>query len=134
MLFICFEGKMSCCLHFGIIQNIEQKKNYCPNPNGHIDFKDVLKLYNCISVSDDIVNDWIPLTTNMPTFLFSLDNEYKGLDHYAVTLIPPNSVKMFLETVSFYQKEKPGEKTIKELISLLKIAIENNKYIICFGI
>jgi hypothetical protein len=41
---------------------------------------------------------------------------------------------MFLETVSFYQKENPGEKTIKELISLLKIAIENNKYIICFGI
>jgi len=59
--------------------------------------------YHCISIPDDIVCEWIPLLNDMPTYLFSLHNKHMGIDHYAITLIPPESIKLFLAVVNSYK-------------------------------
>ena len=87
--------------------------NTCAEAPGYVAFKTICRKYHCVSVPDDIVNNWIPLIDRIPTFLFSINRESFGIDHYAVTLIPPNSVKLFLEVVLSYleidQKKKYSE-------------------------
>ena len=122
---------MSDSFKFGIIPSIETDKNYLPD--GSVAFKTICRKYHCVSVPDDIVNNWIPLIDRIPTFLFSINRESFGIDHYAVTLIPPNSVKLFLEVILSYL-EIDQNKSIQKLIRLLNAAIDNNKYVICFGI
>ena len=83
------------CVNFGIVPNVEYDKDYSfvggPDAYGAI-----YAQYRCVSIPDDIVNAWIPLTKNMPTYLFSLSRRNMGIDHFRVTLIPPKSVKMLL--------------------------------------
>lgn len=119
------------CVDFGIIPNIEYNKNYADY--GREPYKTVYAKYNCISVPDDFVNDWISLTYNIPTYVCSLDRKYMGIDHWGITIIPPESVKLLLDIVHSYMEKNPDE-SIKKLAELLNTAIDNGKYVICNGL
>lgn len=123
---------MNDCVDFGIISNIEYGKDYSLI-GGPCEYEALYAQYRCVSVSDDIVNTWIPLTDNMPTYSCSLSRPSIGIDHYGVTIIPPMSVKMLLGIVRLCMDTAFNE-SVEELIKLLNVALENSQHIICYGI
>ncbi len=125
---------------FGIIQSInkyEDYNNYCPQK------------YNCITVDDDII---LPLFKNfdiMKTYHHNIGIPNLGLAYYGITLIPPNSLNYFqdvlrellttLEVGEFRiirvkVKSNKSSSGLNELIVMISLAIQENKYIIHFGI
>ena len=120
------------CVNFGIVPNIEYDKDYSfvggPDAYGAI-----YAQYRCVSIPDDIVNAWIPLTNNMPTYLFSLSRRNMGIDHFGVTLIPPKSVKMLFDIICSCLPTTPND-SVTKLVKLLNDALEKSQCIICFGI
>ncbi|MBQ7015035.1 MAG: hypothetical protein IJN12_02830 [Clostridia bacterium] len=120
---------------FGIIDFFDKDKDYSDFET--IDFKQCLEKFSCVLVADDIVNMWIiPSTYYMKTYLRKFGNEFKGIDHYGVTLLPPESLEAFLKIVKPYvlwHDKKESEK-VSILIELINKAIRENKHMICFGI
>ena len=123
--------EMSYCFDFGIISNIEYNKDYADF--GRETYEAIYAKYHCVSVSVDFVDDWISLTYNIPTYVCSLDKKFMGIDGAGITIIPPESVKMLLDIVRSYMEKNPDE-SIKKLVKLLSTAIDNGKYVICFGL
>ncbi len=123
---------MSDCVDFGVIPNVEFGKDYS-NIGSPSNFKVLYEKYKCVSIPDDIVNEWIPLVQNIPTYLGSLSNSFMGIDHYGVTLIPPESVQLFIPIVATYV-DSTSDGIINKLANLLKLSVEQGYYIICYGI
>ncbi len=121
---------MPCCVDFGIIPKIDPNKNYQPSQED-FSYQEALQYYRCISVDDDIVNEWIVPSMKMPTYLFSLDRPSHGIDHYAVTLVPPSSLPELLEIVKPWRE---AEKGVPRLIDLIQEAIKTGKYMIVYGV
>jgi hypothetical protein len=123
---------MSDCIELGIMQDIDPHIDYSyfDHPD---DYKACLEKFHCISIPDDIVNEWIPLTQEMKIYRGSLEKEGVGIDHYGVTIIPPLSLENFKKIVISHT-DNIGNNIISELIKLLDAAIEQNSYIICYGI
>ncbi len=123
---------MGDCVDFGIISNVEFGKDYS-NIGSPSNYKTIYELYQCVSIPDDIVSEWISLTQDIPTYLGSLSNPFMGIDHYGVTLIPPESIQRFIVIVEKYI-DCPSPLSISMLTNLLKLALEQSYYIICYGI
>ena len=121
---------MPCCVDFGIIPKIDPEKSYLLSDEP-FSYREALQYYRCVSVDDDIVNEWITPSMKMPTYLFSLDQPFRGIDHYAETLIPPSSLPMLLEIVKPW---KEADESVPRLIGLIQEAIENGKYMIVYGV
>lgn len=123
---------MGDCIDFGIISNIEYDKDYSKigSPTA---YKALYTQYNCVSVPDKIVNAWIPLANNIPTYLCSLSRKNMGIDHYGVTIIPPESAKMLFDIVRSYMIITKNE-SVEKLVELLNKAIAKREYVICYGI
>ncbi len=117
---------MSDCVDFGVIERIEPEKDYSIID----DYGHVYELYRCVSVPDDIVNEWILPAAGIPSFLGSLSRAFSGIDHYGVTLLPPESIGAFLAIVEHYRSDK----SVAELVKLLITARKMRYYVICFGI
>ena len=84
----------------------------------------------CIRISDDIILDNIEAFDHIPTCWYSLDDKDYGLFYYGITIIQPENVPEFVH-VLLNLGDNPE---IKELIKLCNIAIDENKYIVHFGI
>lgn len=113
---------MADCVDFGIIQSIDPKKDYSLI-DGPEDYKKLYIQYQCVSISDDFVNELIPLTADVPSYLCSLQNGFRGIDHYGVTLFHPQSVKKLKEIVGKYA-DNMTDSDVKKLITLFDIAID----------
>lgn len=125
-------AKMSDCIDFGVIPNIEYGKDYsCIG--GPDAYKVLYKQYHCISIPDDIVGKWIHLTYDIPTFLCSLNREYMGVERYGVTIIPPKSAKKIADIVCVNEEKEESDLLI-ELINMLNMASNNGYHVICYGI
>ena len=122
---------MGDCVHFGIVPDIDRNKDYSINGSG--DFKALLTKYHCVSVPDDFVNEWIPSADNIPTYFCSLGRKHIGIDHYGVTLIPPESVKMLYDIVCPYA-DAARDESVRKLAGLLGAALDKRQYVICYGI
>ena len=59
----------------------------------------------------------------MPSYLCSLQNGFRGIDHYGVTLFHPQSVKKLKEIVGKYA-DNMTDSDVKKLITLFDIAID----------
>lgn len=139
------EEKMGDNLAFGIISEIDPNQDYSQEFG---QFSDLLKKYHCVLISDDLVNELISLTQSIPTYLFSLQKPAHGIDHYAVTLIPPESFSPLIKTIQTCRRkilrpeivanmggtmEVAGEQ-LNTLISLIQSASDMGKYVICYGV
>ena len=106
---------------FGIMQ-VEPKKNQ------RFDEYEPCK-YKCISIHDDYIQPILQELSSLDCYWHTLDIKKKGLAYYGITLIPPSSLDSFIKilsqnySVEYYQ-----------LIDLLKLATQLDKYIIHFGI
>lgn len=84
----------------------------------------------CISISDYIILDNVEAFANIPTYWYSLDNKEYGLFYHGITIIEEKNVPELVQ-VLLTLEDNPK---IKELIKLCNIAIDENKYIVHFGI
>ena len=83
--------------------------------------------YNFISVNDDYLED-IAINFNCIDFYWhTLDVKGKGIAYGGVTLIPPCSIKAFIDVI----KDISG---LSELKELLEKALRESKWIIHFGL
>ncbi len=83
--------------------------------------------YNCITVDDDYIEVLLPKLSVVDCFWHTLYNPNKNLAYCGITLIPPDSMDLFIELID----GAVGTEKLKELMIKAK---EDNKYIIHFGI
>lgn len=115
---------MACTNEFGIIDIFDNQKSYSSYEP---------QKYNCISVDDEIINGLIKPLSIMKTYFHSFNRPEYGLDHWGITLIPPESLLLFYEVItssSYFKKSVE----LNNLASLITKAIEEKKYMIHYGV
>jgi hypothetical protein len=124
--------------HFGIIDCLDKNKNYASDDfRQGLEFSECLLKYHCVWISDDIINDWWERLTKMKTYFQFYSNPNTALDRWGVTLIPPESLELFIEiindcTSAEFREQCPED--IERLLSLLSAARRENKFVIHYGI
>ena len=119
---------MPCNHEFGIIDRLEDYDEYEYSP----------KKYNCVSVDDDFLSEvWHAglknKIKNLETFAHNTSRPFKDLAYYGITLIPPKSLKYFLDII-IEANLKYKSKELKMLIEKISTAIKENKWMIHYGI
>ena len=104
---------------FGIMENP-------PQINERYDVFEPEK-YACISVDDGLIAPLLDKLSLIECYWHTLERPGKNLAYYGITLIPPSSMEQFIEILE-------GVAGTEELRSLLFRAIEEDKYVIHFGI
>ncbi len=105
--------------HFGIMQT------YPENGERYDDFEP--EKYNCISVSDDYLEDVVNYLNNIDFYWHTLDVSGKGIAYSGITLISPSSMQKFISVIE-------NNFELYELKELLSKAHNENKWVIHFGI
>lgn len=82
--------------------------------------------YGCISVDDEYIEGLDNLCV-FDSYCHTVDIPMKGLAYCGITLIPPTSVKAFLQVIS-------ERKEFSALRKLLLEAESRNKFVIHFGL
>jgi hypothetical protein len=116
---------MPCVAEFGIIDEFEKDKDYSSNYEP--------EKYNCVSIDDDILNDWWDELILVNTYFHCYSSPNFALARWGVTLLPPESLGDFYNIVSKDRRSK-SSKGLIDLIILLKKAISENKYVIHYGV
>ena len=108
---------------FGIIDNLNEFSydDYTPEK------------FHCVSVEDDSVQALLQPLSVLKTNLHSLDCFDFGLDYYGITVIPPESLSTFLDTVLSVKALKRNVDVI-ELCTKIIQAKNEGKYMIHYGI
>ena len=110
---------------FGIIDEIDPLKDY-----SHYE----PEKYNCVYIDDDIyINDWWEQLTKMKTYFHKMDSPAFALARWGVTLIPPESLPIFLDIVKNDQRLLV-DKHLVDLVDKIQAAIAENKFMIHFGV
>ncbi len=104
---------------FGIMQN--------PPKSGKRYDKYEPQEYNCISVDDDYIEPILSDFDNINFFWHSIDVPEKGLCYCGITLVPPTSMQAFISVID-------GNKHLSELKSLMQKALDENKWVIHYGL
>ena len=104
---------------FGIMMNTPQKgKRY--------DEYEPWK-YACISVADVYLQIIAERLTAIDFCWHTASDKDKGLAYYGVTLVPPCSLKAFIDVIDDISE-------LRELKKLLEKALDENKWVIHYGI
>lgn len=109
---------------FGIISDINDRNlysSYSPEPNG------------CITVHDDTIQKLMESLSIMKTYFHSLDRQEFGLSYYGITIIPPESLTLFLDIV-LSNKVLCLSDEVSALCEKIHLASVQNKYMVHFGI
>ena len=85
--------------------------------------------YNCIEIDDDFIEPILIELQSIDCYYNTICNKGNGLAYYGITLIPPESIDL-LKSILLQQDNTE----YIDLISLVNKALEENKYIIHFGI
>ena len=109
---------------FGLIENIEKEKSY--------DSYEPEK-YNCISIDDDIIQSFVKSMGTMKTYYHNMNRPDFGLAYCGVTIIPPESLIQFQNIILSSKMIRESEEVV-ELANIISQAINQNKYMIHFGI
>lgn len=83
--------------------------------------------YTCISVDDDDLANIVERLSTIDFYLHTLSAKGKGLAYYGITLIPPDSLKAFIDVIADISE-------LNELKKLLEQALDKNKWMIHYGI
>lgn len=83
--------------------------------------------YSCISVDDDYIGDIVAKLNDIDFYWHILDVKGKGIAYYGVTLIPPDSIKSFINVIE-------NNTGLSELIELAEKASSDSKWMIHFGL
>lgn len=83
--------------------------------------------YHCISVNDDDLEDPDANFNTIDFYWHTLDVKGKGLAYCGITLIPPSSIRSFIDVIK-------NISALSELKELSEKALEENKWMIHFGL
>ena len=83
--------------------------------------------YGCIAVDDDDLENIVDRFFSMDFYWDTLSVKEKGLNYYGTTLIPPYQLKTFVERIADVPE-------MSELKSLLEKALNENKWVIHYGV
>ena len=83
--------------------------------------------YDCISIDDIYLEGIAERLLSIDFYWNTLSVKGKGLSYCGITLVPPESLKAFIDVV-LYNSE------LSELKKLLEKAKENNKWVIHYGL
>lgn len=119
---------MPCNHEFGIIDCLEDYDEVEYEP----------EKYNCISVDDDLLSEVYHdglknKIKNLETFAHNTSRPFKDLAYYGITLIPPTSLKYFLDIITeahITHKSREFEMLRKKISE----AIRKDKWMIHYGI
>lgn len=119
---------MACNHEFGIIDCLKDYDEAEYEP----------KKYNCISVDDDLLSEAYHTIMKermekLETFAHNINRPFKDLVYYGITLIPPKSLKDFLDTI-VDANLKYKSKDFDRLIEKISTAIKEDKWMIHYGI
>lgn len=109
---------------FGIIDDFNLRKDY-----GYYAPEE----YKCISVDDDLIQDFSESLKVMKSYFHSYDRPEFGLAYWGITIIPPESLSQFYDVVVSSPQFKKSEE-LTDLATIINQAIEEKKYMIHFGI
>lgn len=85
--------------------------------------------FKCIKIHDDYIQPLLSEFENIRCYWHTLRHPGLNLAYYGITLIPPESVDLFISVFKGHYKEQ-----YKEIIALFEQSKIRNKYIIHFGI
>ena len=83
--------------------------------------------YACISVDDAYLEGVAERLTSIDFYWHTLSVKGKGLAYCGVTLVPPCSLKSFIDVIA-------DNSELSELKKLLEKALSNNKWVIHYGL
>ena len=83
--------------------------------------------YDCISVADDYLEVVVERLSSIDFYWHTLSVKGKGLAYYGVTLVPPFSLKEFIDVIA-------DNSELSELKKLLEKALGNHKWVIHYGL
>jgi len=113
---------------FGIIDNFDAHGDYT---------KYTPEKYHCVVIDDDLyLNDWWLALSQINAFNVSSNRilqPQKSLSRWGITIIPPESLPSFLEIV-VSDKRYATDKSLVALAEIIRKAIEDEKYMIHYGI
>ena len=113
---------------FGIIEKFEDDMWYS-------DYEP--EKYNCISVSDELIDEviikYLKELGHLKTYFHVKKHPALGLDYCGTTIIPPSSLKEFKKIIMRANKQFKSNE-LDKLIRKINIAIKENKYVIHYGI
>ena len=81
----------------------------------------------CLYVDDKDLEGTIEKLTSVDFYWHTLSTKGKGLAYYGITLVPPCSLKAFIDIID-------GIPELCELKKLLEKALDKNKWVIHYGI
>ena len=105
---------------FGIMQE---------RPKGIYDKYEPEKYSNLVAVDMEIIDKVLTKTIVIPTYSHSTKTQFYGLNETGITLIPPDSAAKMAD---LFEKTQINE--LIKVTKLLKLAAEESKYVIHFGI
>ncbi|MBF8984724.1 hypothetical protein IZY60_14365 [Lutibacter sp. B2] len=119
---------MPCRHRFGIIDRFEEFNEDEFEP----------EKFNCIDVEDDFLIEiyhagFKDKLNKLETYLENVRQPDRGLVFYGTTLIPPKSLKYFLDII-VAENIKHKSKELAMLIEKISTAIKENKWMIHYGI
>ena len=83
--------------------------------------------YGCISVDDDCLESVAEKLIFIDFYWHTLSVKGKGLAYYGITLVPPRSLKAFIDVIADHSE-------LGELKKLLEKALDNNRWVIHYGL
>ena len=83
--------------------------------------------YDCISVDDEYLEGIVEKFNHIDFYWHTLDVKGKGIAYCGITLIPPRSIKAFIDVIK-------GISQLSELKELSERAERENNWIIHFGL
>ena len=83
--------------------------------------------YTCISVDDAHLEGVVEKLSSIDFYWHTLSVKGKGLAYCGVTLVPPCSLKAFIDVIA-------DNSELSELKKLLEKALSNNKWVIHYGL
>ena len=87
-----------------------------------------------VYINDDkYIDDWWNQLLTIKTYFHNLNQPSQALDRWGITLIPPESLPAFQDIILSDQRINEDIHLL-ELANLINIAIDENKFIIHFGI
>ena len=105
---------------FGIMQDAPQQgKRYdeCYEP----------QKYACVSVDDDYLDGIVAKLEAFDFYWHTLSVKGKGLSYCGITLVPPSSLKAFIDAIT-------DNSELSKLKELLEKAMDSNKWVIHYGL
>ncbi|SHO51554.1 hypothetical protein [Anaerocolumna xylanovorans] len=110
---------------FGIIDCIDKEKDYSEYEPDK---------YKCITINDDIyINDWWDKLAYIKTYFHNLNRPSTALARWGITIIPPESLPAFQDIV-ISDKRINDDESLVLLADMIQLAIDNDKYMIHFGV